>query len=202
MPFPPNPPACFHRINVFANSILIVCCLTMAVPDTNSNPPSLKAGDKAKSQEQVSLEAASKMEEGKAPKNRKQKSDDYPTPQYVFNIFSPKEIVTTDSNIAQQDLIKSRCSNITQQDLIKSRWKTFTSDAAASTNNDDSKRVRVKLASLIVKMLNRLIKERILPKEAIFILIGQSNILVQILTSSSALPLLMNRCERIGVGNV
>lgn len=60
----------------------------------------------------------------------------------------------------------------------------------------------MKLSSLIVKMLNRLIKDKILPREAINILIGQSHIFVQVLCSSSVLPYLMQRCERLGVGNV
>jgi hypothetical protein len=60
----------------------------------------------------------------------------------------------------------------------------------------------VKLSTLIVKMLNRLIKDKILPREAINILLGKAHIYVQILCSSSALPTLMHRCERLGVGNV
>jgi hypothetical protein len=63
----------------------------------------------------------------------------------------------------------------------------------------------VKLSTLIVKMLNRLIKDKILPREAINILLGKAHIYVQILCSSSALPKLdapVRRCERLGVGNV
>lgn len=46
----------------------------------------------------------------------------------------------------------------------------------------------MKLSTLIVKMLNRLIKDKILPREAIDILLGKAHIYVQILCSSSALP--------------
>jgi hypothetical protein len=34
----------------------------------------------------------------------------FPTPQYVFNIFSPIQITTSESNIGQQALVKSHCS--------------------------------------------------------------------------------------------
>lgn len=138
---------------------------------------------------------SSTMEEGgakgRAAKKESTRNADtpiiFPTPKYVFNIFSPSEMITSENNIAQQN-------------LIKTNWNGFVFDTASTSN--DPKRVRVKLSSLIVKMLNRLIKEKLLPKEAIFILMGQTHIFVQILCSSSALPTLMQRCERLGVGNV
>lgn len=163
----------------------------MTVPETSPKP---KPAEKTPSAD------ASQMEKGDAPKSTSGDSKKkpstlctaetpplYPTPQYVFNIFSPNEITTSENNIAQQN-------------LIKSRWKSFAYDTALTAGNP--KKIRVKLSSLIVKMLNRLIKEKMLPKEAIYILVGQSHIFVQVLCSASALPLLMQRCERIGVGNV
>jgi hypothetical protein len=46
------------------------------------------------------------------------------------------------------------------------------------------KRVRVKLSTLIVKMLNRFIRDKILPRESINTLLGKAHIYVQILCSS------------------
>jgi len=164
--------------------------------------------ESGKKKEEQPSDAPSKMEEGTAAsraekgsgkrskqKQPKQKQPEegssatplYPTPKYVFSIFCPRQITTSKNNIAQQN-------------LIKSRWKSFTFDTASTESNP--KKVHVKLSSLIVKMLNRLIKEKMLPREAINILLGESHIFVQILCSSSALPTLMQRCERIGVGNV
>ena len=32
----------------------------------------------------------------------------FPTPKYIFNIFSPSEMLTSENNIAQQNLVKTR----------------------------------------------------------------------------------------------
>lgn len=153
-------------------------------------------GGTKKPSEQPSAEP-SQMEEGCAKNtksldtSKKTGSSDtppiFPTPQYVFSIFSPRQITTSESNIGQQT-------------LIKTHWNQFLFDTPSTADNP--KKVRVKLSSLIVKMLNRLIKEKMLPRKAIYILVGESYVFVQILCASSALPPLMQRCERIGVGNV
>ena len=55
---------------------------------------------------------------------------------------------------------------------------------------------------LLVKMVNRLVREEIIPAEAVSVVAGAQFISIRILVASSAVPIIMLRCERIGVGNV
>ena len=55
---------------------------------------------------------------------------------------------------------------------------------------------------LLVKMVNRLVREKIIPAEAVSVVAGASFISIRILVASSAVPVIALRCERIGVGNV
>ena len=65
-----------------------------------------------------------------------------------------------------------------------------------------TKKIRVKMQSLLVKMINRLIREEVLQVEAVTIVTSQTSINVRCLVAPSAMPVIMLRCERIGVGNV
>jgi uncharacterized hydrophobic protein (TIGR00271 family) len=65
-----------------------------------------------------------------------------------------------------------------------------------------TKKIRVKMQSLLVKMINRLIREEVLPVEAVTVVTSQTFISIRCLVAPSAVPVIMLRCERIGVGNV
>jgi len=64
------------------------------------------------------------------------------------------------------------------------------------------KKIRVKMQSLLIKMINRLIREEIIPVEAVNVVTAETWIAIRCLVAPSAMPVIMLRCERIGVGNV
>ena len=86
-------------------------------------------------------------------------------------------------------------------DRVESAWNA----ALIETKFDEAKKkkkIRVKVGSLLIKMVNRLVKEEIIPPEAVSVVADESFISIRILVAPSALPVIMLRCERIGVGNV
>ena len=64
------------------------------------------------------------------------------------------------------------------------------------------KKIRVKMQSLLIKMINRLIREEIIPVEAVNVVTAETWIAIRCLVAPSAMPVIMLRCERVGVGNV
>jgi hypothetical protein len=61
------------------------------------------------------------------------------------------------------------------------------------------KKIRVKMQSLLIKMINRLIREEIIPVEAVNVVTAETWIAIRCLVAPSAMPVIMLRCERIGV---
>ena len=58
------------------------------------------------------------------------------------------------------------------------------------------------MASLISKMLDRLISESVIARERVLITTTQSQVFARILVCDKNVPTLIMRCERIGIGNV
>ena len=58
------------------------------------------------------------------------------------------------------------------------------------------------MASLISKMLDRLISEGVIARERVLITSTQSQVFARILVCDKNVPTLIMRCERIGIGNV
>lgn len=129
-------------------------------------------------------EKASDVEVAKALATHKKK---FPTPQTVVTIYS-QTVVTVDRSD-------------TDDDRVESAWNA----ALVETKFDEAKKkkkIRVKVGSLLIKMVNRLIREEIIPAEAVSVVADKSFISIRILVAPSALPVIMLRCEHIGVGNV
>lgn len=104
----------------------------------------------------------------------------FPVPQVVLTIFCPKVFTTTEDKVAQHVA-----------------WKRY----SLSGNSSNSQRIKIKLSSMLLRMLNKFVEEQMLPKEAIQIFGGLERVMfVQVLCSSSILPTLIKRCERIGIG--
>ena len=145
--------------------------------------------------------AGSGVADIEAPEGAKSGEDEpfvYPTPKYVFTIFSPNEIIIGGQNSRIQD--QSQLSG-----SVWSKWAGFAavSTASSDTSSSGSKKRKIKLRSLVLKMINRLIRERLIPRENVaFTTVSAKAFCVQMLISPAALPVLMARCEHIGIGNV
>ena len=144
---------------------------------------------------------------------RGSKSTDLPPPRYVFSVYSPI-VFTSEADVRSEE---------TEQ-LYRSVWRSYatkedssrTRDGSKNKKGDDEpppspsgsvtttkkKKIRVRMASLIVKMFNRMISEGILLRERVLITTTASQVFARVLVSDKTVPMLIMRCERIGIGNV
>ena len=106
----------------------------------------------------------------------------FPLPQVVLTIFCPKAFTTAQDKIAQHVA-----------------WKRYSTSGGSTQST--SNLIKIKLSSILMKLLQKFIEEGLVPREAVQVLFGQADyVFVQILCSSSVLPSLIKRCERIGIG--
>lgn len=64
------------------------------------------------------------------------------------------------------------------------------------------RKIKVKIAAMLIKMINRLVAENIIAHNRVYLTRNSSHILIRILVSERTIPILLTRCERIGVGVV
>mmetsp|Transcript_13621 Transcript_13621/g.29587 ORF Transcript_13621/g.29587 Transcript_13621/m.29587 type:complete len:849 (-) Transcript_13621:54-2600(-) len=124
-----------------------------------------------------------------------------PIPKYLFCIYSPI-VFTSEADTRTEE---------TEQ-LYQSVWKSFDTQHSGGRSNrsgssDGGERthgakIKIKMASLIRKMLDRLISESVIARERVLITTTQSQVFVRVLVCDKKVPTLIMRCERIGIGNV
>ena len=161
----------------------------------------------AKEEQAPDVEAANAA--AVAPKKK------FPTPKFVINIYS-RRVVVVDKEVADDSGVVETAwmAHIIKKTglVIATNAATATSSGSAAaaaevgskttTSSTKKKKLRVKMQSLLVKMINRLIREDVIPSEAVSIVGGSQFVSIRILVAPSAVPIIMLRCERIGVGNV
>ena len=112
----------------------------------------------------------------------------FPTPKFVFIISAPV-LVTVNQEDANQSM----------KDFVHN---SFPSLASSTTGCSPKKKLKIKMRSLIIKMVNNLIRQGLIAYEAIQVLSSAGNVQIRILVAHSMLSVLLERCERIGVGSV
>lgn len=68
------------------------------------------------------------------------------------------------------------------------------------TTKKKYKKIRVKMHSLVVKMVNRLVRDNIIQRESVQYVPSTAYVTILILVSPSVLPVLMRKCEYVGIG--
>ena len=160
----------------------------------------------AKEEQAPDVEAANAA--AVAPKKK------FPTPKFVINIYS-RRVVVVDKEVADDSGVVETAwmAHIIKKTGLVVATNAVTATSAVSsavaeggskttTSSTKKKKLRVKMQSLLVKMINRLIREDVIPSEAVSIVGGSQFVSIRILVAPSAVPIIMLRCERIGVGNV
>ena len=161
---------------------------------------------KTRSKDSQDSGATDEEKRRKAPL-RGSKSTDVPPPRYLFSVYSPI-VFTSEADVRSEET----------EELYRSVWKPYatkeesrrsTADKkdknespSASTTKTKKKKIRVRMASLIVKMLNRMISDGLLLRERVLVTTTASQVFARLLVSDKAVPMLIMRCERIGIGNV
>ena len=158
----------------------------------------------------------------KMKKKDKNKRDDslFPTPKQVVTIYSPILHVITQETDPKTGAVSQSPSSPHQSIMsryVEGVWKGYTASAPAQQQSSAAegasgsqlkpprpkiRRIKVKMGSLIIKMLNRLVRENVVGYDRIFISRNATHMMVRILASERTVPILLMRCERIGVGSV
>jgi uncharacterized hydrophobic protein (TIGR00271 family) len=122
----------------------------------------------------------------------------FPKPRFVFTIYTPNRVTLNnellDPGSATQEVWKG-CTIGGSSTVVK---------PTVGGEEPQGAKIKkyVKMNSLVIKMLNRLIRDTIIQREAIQYSPGEKFVLVQILVAAAVIPTLVMKCERIGVGNV
>jgi len=162
---------------------------------------------------QDSVDTGPDEEKASLARGSKSPSTDLPPPRYVFSVYSPI-VFTSETDVRSEE---------TEQ-LYRSVWRSYATkedtcrtpgSAKKKKGNDEpppspsgsatstkKKKIRIRMASLIVKMFNRLISEGVLLRERVLITTTSSQVFARVLVSDKTVPMLIMRCEMIGIGNV
>ena len=155
----------------------------------------------------------------------------FPNPKQVVTIFSPiVHTITQEIDAASDEPVPTTSSphNSVLSSYVDGAWKGFTTGAtagpgdtvtttatagatttttatttAATPTKRTKKRIlKVKMGTLIVKMLNRLVHQKVVAYDRVFLSRNATHLIVRILASERTVPIVLLRCERIGVGSV
>ena len=142
----------------------------------------------------------------------------FPNPKQVVTIFSPiVHTLTQEIDVTSNEPLLTSPHNSVLSSYVDGVWKGFTTGAPGDTMNTTAtatatttatakrtkKRIlKVKIGTLIVKMLNRLVHQKVVAYDRVFISRNATHLIVRILASERTVPILLLRCERIGVGSV
>ena len=135
----------------------------------------------------------------------------FPNPKQVVTIFSPiVHTITQEIDAASHEPLLTTPHGSVLSSYVDGVWKGFTTGAApgdtmntTATARRTKKRIlKVKMGTLIVKMLNRLVHQKVVAFARVFISRNATHLIVRILASERTVPILLLRCERIGVGSV
>lgn len=136
----------------------------------------------------------------------------FPAPKQAVIIYAPiaytfTQLVSRETNLPiQQTPQASKRASFVQgpwKDFVKASLTTVVTEAGASEEKKHKKRkIKVKIAAMLIKMINRLVAENIIAHNRVYLTRNSSHILIRILVSERTIPILLMRCERIGVGVV
>ena len=116
-------------------------------------------------------------------KEKEEQLPDFPRPRFVLTIIAP-DLVTLPPSMVQDE------------------WEQFSEKAKKDAASAGPTSVHVDL--LLVSMVNRLIREHTIPREAIYFATDPTSgtSTVKMLLPAVLLPDIINHCERLGVGNM
>ena len=136
----------------------------------------------------------------------------FPAPKQAVIIYTPitytfTQLISRETNlpIQQTPQASKRASFVAGpwKDFVNTSQTTIVTEAGVSEEKKHKRRkVKVKIAAMLIKMINRLVAENIIAHNRVYLTRNSSHILIRILVSERTIPILLTRCERIGVGVV
>jgi len=155
--------------------------------------------------------------EDKSAKNSSGDDITFPPPKQAVVVYTP--ITYTFTQTTNRETNESVSSD-PQTTFVKGPWKGFvniissnatehnassTTTTTTSTGDNPSfkkRKVKVRMGAMVIKMVNRLIAENVIAHDRVHLTRSATHVLVRILAGERTIPILLMRCERIGVGVV
>mmetsp|Transcript_13040 Transcript_13040/g.20235 ORF Transcript_13040/g.20235 Transcript_13040/m.20235 type:complete len:382 (+) Transcript_13040:35-1180(+) len=153
--------------------------------------------------------------EDKSAKNSSGDDITFPPPKQAVVVYTP--ITYTFTQTTNRETNESVSSD-PQTTFVKGPWKGFvniissnaTEHNASSTTTTSTggnptfkkRKVKVRMGAMVIKMVNRLITENVIAHDRVHLTRNATHVLVRILAGERTIPILLMRCERIGVGVV
>mmetsp|Transcript_18802 Transcript_18802/g.31672 ORF Transcript_18802/g.31672 Transcript_18802/m.31672 type:complete len:248 (-) Transcript_18802:819-1562(-) len=153
--------------------------------------------------------------EDKSAKNSSGDDITFPPPKQAVVVYTP--ITYTFTQTTNRETNESVSSD-PQTTFVKGPWKGFvniissnaTEHNASSTTTTSTgdnptfkkRKVKVRMGAMVIKMVNRLIAENVIAHDRVHLTRSATHVLVRILAGERTIPILLMRCERIGVGVV
>lgn len=132
----------------------------------------------------------------------------FPAPKQAVIIYTPitytfTQLISRETNLPIQQTPQASFVTGPWKDFVRSTQTTVVTEAGVSEEKKHKKRkIKVKIAAMLIKMINRLVAENIIAHNRVYLTRNSSHILIRILVSERTIPILLMRCERIGVGVV
>ena len=160
--------------------------------------------------EAPSSPAPSNGPKGKAAANSGGGEDiSFPAPKQAVIIYTPitytfTQLISRETNLPIQQTPQASFVKGPWKDFVRSTQTTVVTEAEGVSEEKKHKKrkTKVKIAAMLIKMINRLVAENIIAHNRVYLTRNSSHILIRILVSERTIPILLMRCERIGVGVV
>ena len=150
----------------------------------------------------------------KSAKNSSGDDITFPPPKQAVVVYTP--ITYTFTQTTNRETNESVSGP--QTTFVKGPWKGFvniissnaTEHNASSTTTTSTgdnptfkkRKVKVRMGAMVIKMVNRLIAENVIAHDRVHLTRSATHVFVRILAGERTIPILLMRCERIGVGVV
>jgi hypothetical protein len=136
----------------------------------------------------------------------------FPAPKQAVIIYAPitytfTQLISRETNLPIQQTPQASYVKGAWKDFVRSTQTTaatVVTEAGGVSEEKKHKRrkTKVKIAAMLIKMINRLVAENIIAHNRVYLARNSTHILIRILVSERTIPILLMRCERIGVGVV
>ena len=133
----------------------------------------------------------------------------FPAPKQAVIIYAPitytfTQLISRETNLPIQQTPQASFVKGAWKDFVRSSQTTVVTEAEGVSEEKKHKKrkTKVKIAAMLIKMINRLVAENIIAHNRVYLTRNSSHILIRILVSERTIPILLMRCERIGVGVV
>lgn len=128
----------------------------------------------------------------------------FPSPKQLVTVHCPIVHVVT-QDVRRNSVVSGYVNGVWDEYRVSNAEpteKTSEEVPMMPAAKQKKRRIKIKMGSLVLKMLTRLVRQNVVAYDRIFLNRTSTHLFVRILADDRTVPILLMRCERIGVGNV